>query len=108
MATEMTGIIRKAVELADGWHMRGDNWFYYERQNGAFPIENLPKQAIDALAAQLVRQVDALPVGETEVWVRRSISWIEHEDSDTPIKRCDGLDRTMNTLRAIIESKVLE
>ena len=100
--------IRKAVELADGWS--GDS----------IPALNLklrwdhPQQALylDALAAQLVRQVDALgdivsvdirgQSGGPEVIVwdfrpGRSRIGVNHK----------GPDRTMNTIKAIVDSGVL-
>lgn len=106
-------IIRKAVELADGWCWNWDGAFNADISNqmifGRGAVD--PQQwALDALAAQLVRQVDALHDG----WLFES-----YEDRATVIRfdLCgmprqkwheSGTDRTMNTLRAIVESGVLD
>ena len=100
-------ILKKAVELADGWGLTHDGFVFGPQIVGTH-VDRMGQPAKDALAAQLVRQVDALPCGELEVWVRRNIAWVEHEDGSRPISRYDGIDRTENTITAVVESKVLE
>ena len=100
-------ILKKAVELADGWGLTHDGFVFGPQIVGTH-VDRMGQPAKDALAAQLVRQVDALPCGELEVWVRRNIAWVEHEDGSRPISRYDGIDRTENTITAVVESKLLE
>ena len=100
-------VIRKAVELADGWSPnwdRGDCHVLCDdyELNVFLPLCQHDR---DAIAAQLVRQVDA-----------KGYRWhVETDDDGSAV--CEGMvvkmmrngdDRTMNTLRAIVESKVLE
>ena len=99
-------ILKKAVELADGWGLTHDGFVFGPQIVGTH-VDRMGQPAKDALAAQLVRQVDALPCGELEVWVRRNIAWVEHEDGSRPISRYDGIDRTENTITVVVESKVL-
>lgn len=87
-------IIRKAVELLDG-----DHYFPTDTQWG-----------LDALAAQLVRQVDALDryaFGSDEAgWAS---VWDEMPSNFERIAIVDeDVDRTMNTLKCIVDSGVLE
>jgi len=91
--------VKKAVELADGWRLDG---------NGVWPPRPLPgapfqeatkvQVTLDALAAQLVRQVDATvyscQVGRGMAQCYNSIQ--------------QGPDRTMNTIKAIVDSGVLD
>jgi len=102
----MSDVIRKAVELADGFEMHHDGegfvrYFDKEQQDFiSFYFHPDYKDELqfgsDALAAQLVRQVDAeLPQQD---WFTLS----------RPFYKTNGLDRTMNTIKAIVDSKVLE
>ena len=100
-------ILKKAVELADGWGLTHDGFVFGPQIVGTH-VDRMGQPAKDALAAQLVRQVDALPCGELEVWVRRNTAWVEHEDGGRPIPRYDGIDRTENTITVVVESKELE
>ena len=114
--------IRKAVSLADGWDITensaitipngGDNWFvdWPMVYLNDWPDYGL-QFVVDALAAQLVRQVDAIEAPkhpdrpsafystphECQVWMRGKVASVKTAD-----------DRTMNTIKAIIDSKVLE
>ena len=105
-------IIRKATDLADGFtwdelselghywigviQANGDGdktWFHYED-----PV------VVDAVVAQLVRQVDET---EWKVHVYKGQTIIcNGKDEDYCIHKGD--DRTENTLRAIIDSRILE
>ena len=110
-------LIRKAVELADGWL-----WATYsdsdlcelELANGAYwyddadsPItpDQMPRTLLDALAAQLVRQVDALSY---EIISSEGHCGVYDQDGqDILIEVMEYYDRTMNTIKAIVDSGVL-
>ncbi len=103
--------IRKAVELADGWgysHTQPDQWVTWP-QTQNFPFSMFPQVAKDALAAQLVRQLDESGRGGFySVPGAAEVQW-EHNNSDElNTSYVKGNDRTMNTLRAIVDSEVLE
>jgi len=103
--------IRKGVELADGFEI-ADAWIWkiYGTPQHFRPANQPPQYLLDALAAQLVRQVDALAEVSVEVFQ----GWSAVRDAEPPtISRFDlaaayGPDRTMNTIKAIVDSKVLE
>lgn len=120
VASEMTDYIRKAVDLADGWQTTrlGDQSivvFVPHPEPKPKPHGELLRIGLltdphvkDALAAQLVRQVDANEL--FEVSIRRNFTstvayeddfWVNKSISESP-------DRTMNTIHAIVDSKVLE
>ena len=107
----MNDTIRKAVELADGFQLSKltNDGTYFSLPHGGFlpPIIDCPQQYLDALAAQLVRQVD--DNGGYAVVIKRA-STIIHGANDPPIfKHCSyGSDRTRNTIKAIVDSKILE
>jgi len=103
--------IRKAVELADGWRWAGDTWYgpmlICDTRIDTL-LEDKWRFLLDALAAQLVRQVDALEclyisTGHDAAHVIK-ISGCTH----IGLKSVHGPDRTMNTLKAIVDSKVLD
>lgn len=95
--------IKKAVELADGWKHEGGNCLLIPFDTGLWAYPDLEQCHLDALAAQLVRQVDT-----TDFVVQ--IYSTETEINDTfglmLINRA-GPDRTMNTIKAIVDSGVL-
>lgn len=102
----MTDYIKKAVELAEGWGFPSESQFL----PGSPPIAESPSgymgaieatpELLDALAAQLVRQVDAL--GDLKLVVSDDAAYF------TNIKIISiGPDRTMNTIKAIVDSGVL-
>ncbi len=115
--TEMTqqDYIKKAVELADGWALC-DGWFmlpgfrkdvYFDKppdwHDDARQIDQID---LDALAAQLTRQVDALAVtiGPTYIGIR------DTKEIGMPVvyERTFIGDRTKNTIKAIVDSGVLD
>ena len=103
-------VIIKAVELADNWLWNWGRAFFHEEvqwgQGGTFPDE-AEQWHLDILAAQLVRQVDA--IGLLECDITAVSAWIycpSNEEATHPA--VVGQDRTMNTIRAIVESGVLE
>ena len=96
--------IRKAVEFIDA---------------GQYPRDH-HNQELDVLAAQLVREVDALPDtgpskddGEIVVWIEKGATDII-ERSTVGVNWCKellsvrGPNRTMNTIKAIVDSGVLD
>ena len=93
--------IRKAVELADGFAPEA-----LQISNTDDMVVGFEEQFfLDALAAQLCRQVDALPM----IWVcaENDTSCVQHSEFGTrAVER--GPDRTMNTIKAIIDSGVLD
>ena len=101
-------IIRKAVELAEGWLIDADHHGEYIVVAGIWncPLdEGLPQHDKDALAAQLVRQVDATHLYDIIVYADEVEIF---ESDDMFLNASEGPDRTMNTLRAIVESEVLD
>ena len=104
----MKSHIRKAVELADGWRFAGPQLYgpsnyryHHNKESGQYQV------TVDALAAQLVRQVDALDTPDT-VEVTHNAVWVGYRSKNNESwKRRKGADRTMNTIRAIVDSGVL-
>lgn len=102
--------IRKAVELADGWHLNGEAFGTPNDGPDLDDIKNITQQDKDALAAQLVRQLDASnscslfvhpPVGDSPGYAR--ILGVR----ELKVRK-EGDDRTMNTIKAIVDSGVLK
>ena len=117
--------IRQAVELADGWVSelvgRGASIDRYDegeetilpKDSGVWwNLSGMPQFVIDALAAQLVRQVDALPVGKfpddapTDIYILNGSTDIWHKKRLHA--QAKGPDRTMNNIKAIVDSGVLD
>ena len=100
--------IRKAVELAEGWEL-GVELLKTPCVNVVLLDDTIPNLYLDALAAQLVRQVESIPhdwrwhpavyvlTGSTDIYVYKR-----------RVANVFGPDRTMNTIKAIVDSKVLE
>ena len=91
--------IRKAVELADGFHVDSSGCHRTPRDNC---VEH--QVYMDALAAQLVRQVDALDEPMAVIIERNYTTLMD--GGNTQVVGNEG--RTMNTIKAIVDSKVLE
>ena len=106
-------IIRKAVELADGWEQYGKKFFCpwplpEWRPDKLTELDNAVFR--DALAAQLVRQVKATGYG---TWTNAMspitgnkcviTDWRKPETQT----KMDGEDEIMNTIKAIVDSGVL-
>ncbi len=104
--------IRKAVELADGW--ADNNWreiqgipdgagFVAPITEGYFPNN---ETFLDALAAQLVRQVDALNRYDVRISKRCTLMY----DDPAMAAQWGSSDdnRTMNTIKVIVDSEVLK
>lgn len=96
----MNDYIRKAVELVpDEWP-----WDFFK----ANPDQTMDQPLKDALAAQLVRQVEA----PTDHFVEQMTGWTAVREGSTYLTVGDkaasyGPDRTMNTIKAIVDSGVL-
>ena len=101
----MTDTIKKAVELADGWELTGEIVYPpWTHASVAMHCSNPSTIIMDALAAQLVRQVDALEHCEILTSPRQSYV-IRHAKIES---NAEGPDRTENTVNCIVDSRVLE
>ncbi|MCK5641588.1 MAG: hypothetical protein KAJ19_12370 [Gammaproteobacteria bacterium] len=105
--------IKAAVELADGfeWHDGEPGGIYWPKvpleanESGLYIWSSLEYQPVlDALAAQLVRQVDAIRGSGVIVGPYKSGIYFE---GGTKHEFDSGEDRTMNTIKAIVDSKIL-
>lgn len=100
--------IRAGVKIADGWKID---------PNGVWPPFPFPAKSdidavepimLDALAAQLVRQVDAINPGHSFSSFDDEAGFFEPDWDGWHIHyRVQGPDRTMNTIKAIVDSGVL-
>ena len=112
MMTE-TDYIRAAVELADGWYITHiyageDIVAWTDRQHPpSFVLQSMDQWGLDALAAQLVRQVDALAI-PVMVIVSRDGCSIVQPDETYLLQHPQPGDRTMNTIKAIVDSGILK
>ena len=105
----MTDYIRKGVELADGWSMQRNFVITPIEDIDLFHVDSLPQMQIDALAAQLVRQVDELPAMSFEIfqtWSRLTLLDAQAMPREEFYGR--DSDRTLNTIKAIVDSGVLD
>jgi hypothetical protein len=98
----MNDLIRKAVELADGYKWLHRDQVEIPDLNNAVlrPFEQ--QWFLDALAAQLTRQVDSLE-WDTIVWRKATGIYDRLLEAQTYQQ---GDDRTMNTIKAIVDSGV--
>jgi len=103
----MTDIIRKAVEYAEGWGLSvlkkngPPEIFYYKNQNGYWHLDHPPQAAKDALAAQLVRQIDAMNYEIISSEGHCAVYDQEHQVNTLEVN--SSYDRTDNTLNACVE-----
>lgn len=100
--------LRKAVELADGFSLKHLGAFI-EQDNlwELVPVDKCPQPVLDALAAQLVRQVDAL-AEPTPIIVASATAVSVVLPDDAFLMDGNDKGRTENTITAIVESGVLE
>ncbi len=118
----MTDYIRKAVELADGFAIRPfhDNGYIFtypgiggDPQELICGLDNLPQWFKDALAAQLVRQVSEaggsvrIHTGFPSQVPSLSGHVTVYDEEWNPVHRNEHAGDTMNTIKAIVDSKVL-
>lgn len=106
--TDNSELIKKAVEYADGFDITEGQFTFpsghYFNISPAFTggEPQIKGWMLDALAAQLVRQIDA-----TEHWFEsrddgEAVIW--HRDGSGKVtKASEPFDRTMNTLTACVE-----
>jgi len=108
----MTDYIKAAVALADGWfletHGTNPSSNYIRSLSGYRTTIGSADEIIDALAAALVRQVDALGYHYAVVTFSDH-SCVEYWEGGTSefVGFEEGKDRTMNTLKCIVDSGVL-
>jgi len=111
----MSDVIRKAVELANGWkiHIHSDvdenvdpfeTVIIWSAGVGSHKLSDPGQNILDALAAQLVRQVEKEGFS---VWQLSGDVTIQDMSRHT-IEQAVGPDRTMNTIKAIVDSGILE
>lgn len=100
----------KAIEIADGFW--GTDVYYapctqlHIRADLVGRINTVTERVFkDALAAQLVRQVDATN-NYIDISTRTTVVQSPHPRKET-LGRCSSPDRTENTIIAIVESGVL-
>ena len=98
--------IRAAIDLADGWKYYDDDPYVDSPLGSAF-LSPLKEGVLDALAAQLVRQVDAKNMVHLTV-DRRGVSINGLRQRLAREERSGTQDRTMNTIKAIVDSGVLK
>ena len=105
--------IKAGVELADGWHLNAlaDADFYHQWGDSQYdfissPLSDPDQYLLDALAAQLVRQTDAIKRYTINAFGGASVH--SNPSSVEGIVNRRGPDRTMNTIKAIVDSGALE
>jgi hypothetical protein len=105
----MTDYIRKAVELADGYKWLHRDQVEIPDLNNAVlrPFEQ--QWFLDALAAQLVRQAPGVASDFAVYQYPIGVSVVDCRDNsaEREIAKVCGPDRTMNTIKAIVDSGVL-
>ena len=105
--------IRAGAEQADGFEVFGDGGrISIYGVALSWPISDCPAFIQDAIAAQLKRQVDAISDGNEGLYVNEasnvtSIYRYGGEGQEQLEAAASGPDRTMNTLRCIVDSGVL-
>ncbi len=98
--------IKAGIELADGWSIKGDTGIYGPDGFRMGWVDKPFQFGLDALAAQLVRQVDE----HHEVFAKRTKTHVCSAlvDGGNSLAMQRGPDRTMNTIKAVVDSGVLE
>ena len=103
--------IRKAVELADGWQCHS-SFVIISAPLQNTEIEDLGRCHKDALAAQLTRQVESsgdyyvAQYGDGRTSVNQFSGGLQLSTSIRP-KDISVADRTMSTIKAIVDSGTL-
>ncbi len=103
--------IKRAVELAKHWWGAGTEAFgpsNFHRPYASLKVDSPDTRFfLDALAAQLVRQIDALDTPHT-IQVSHNRVWSGYRSKSAETwKITQGPDRAMNTIKAIVNSSVL-
>jgi hypothetical protein len=105
----MNTLIRKAVELADGFEYRKSHEGDYINLPYIGFVKAGSNVALDALAAQLVRQVDALDGCEVICDPYCIKVFVAYKKGAKIAKgTAHEFDRAMNTIKAIVDSGVLK
>lgn len=105
--------IRKGIELADDWEITLDDeqtkgpWVIIKTKAMYLEYHSRWPWVRDLLAAQLIRQVDALGFLDFDVDGGGVTISCPSNPEFTPI-RLWGDDRTMNTIKCIVDSEVLK
>ena len=99
--------LKEGVELADGWESNAEGDIYGPFGPIGFGLAlKLSQEELDALAAQLIRQVDALD--GSYVVERRTATEIHTDQFKESMEwRCEHEGRAMNAIKVIVDSKVL-
>ncbi len=99
--------IRKAIGLADHFDFENDELIITPVGTASMDYVCEYHSFTDLLAAQLVRQVDALDTPDT-VEVTHNKVWVGYRSKNNESWRSTkGPDRAMNTIRAIVDSGIL-
>ena len=100
--------IKEGTELADGWYFRnteyGDVFGCGDSVAGTWSFKSNYRQALAALAAQLTEQVDATDY-RLDIGPKGTVLY----EPQGGMFESPGLnsDRAMNTIKVIVDSKVL-
>ena len=112
--------IKSGIELADDWRIADGKGLATAGTiccplGTAFGVASLTREWKAALAAQLVRQVDAIGGADKEfisallLNVFRDATSIDDCRTMPPGRyEVEGPDRTMNTIKVVVDSKVLK
>ena len=100
---DLQDYILDAVHLADGFYLALNAFDYDDNPWGAVYLDDLQQPQLDALAAQLVRQADARFKNLT---VSKDIAFFNFLPDNN--RRWVNSDRSINIIRAIIDSEALK
>ena len=95
--------IFKAAKLADGWRILEGERIKPSDSLGTNYVDEMCQVYLDALAVQLVRQVDTL--GDCNLVTGKNYTIIYPAHQSHHYIR--GPDRTMNIIKDVVDSKVL-
>lgn len=98
--------IRAAVSLAEGWRLQNEILVIHTETNLWMFLDRHVQQILDALAAQLVRMVDALPEPTPMIIASATAVSVVLPD-ETFLMEGNNNGRSMNTIKAIVDSGVL-
>lgn len=111
------GYIFSAAKLAEGWNVYGQLIVppWKQEKGPVMHVYNPSTILVDAMAAQLVRQVDAL--GTHHFGCHDDIcslsEWVYPDHNMRALKvvserKFKGTDRAMNTIKVIVDSNILK
>ena len=105
--------IKEGVELADGWHLERKFKPFVSIARGPNHVHGpvICKPILAAIAAQLTDQVDAMGDGGSNDFIDTTrfgaTVFLDNDLDDMASVEVEGPDRRMNTIKAIVDSKVL-